>query len=70
VSCENRNPVLSGSLPSQGQVWIPAYAGMTQKETFQRAKVFPFLVKKSFRRIAFVKGLSMAKINMPMDDQV
>jgi len=28
------------------------------------------LVKKSFRYTAFVKDLSMAKINMPMDDQV
>jgi hypothetical protein len=28
------------------------------------------LVKKSFRNIAFVKDLSMAKINMPMDDQI
>jgi hypothetical protein len=43
---------------------------MTQKETFQRAKVFPFLVKKPFRHIAFVKDLSIAKVNMPMDYQV
>jgi hypothetical protein len=43
---------------------------MTQKETFQRAKVFPFLVKKSFRHIAFVKDLPMAEVNMLMDDQV
>ena len=28
------------------------------------------LVKKPFRRIAFVKDLSIAKVNMLMDDQV
>ena len=50
--------------------WIPAYAGKTQKETFQRTKVFPILVKKSFRRITFVKDLPIAEVNMPMDDQV
>jgi hypothetical protein len=29
-----------------------------------------FLVKKPLGRNVFVKDLSMAKINMPMDDQV
>ena len=28
------------------------------------------LIKKSFGRIVFVKDLSMAEVNMPMDDQV
>jgi len=28
------------------------------------------LIKKSFRRIAFVKDLSVAEVNMPMDYQV
>jgi hypothetical protein len=29
-----------------------------------------FLVKKSFRHIAFIKHMPLAKVNMPMDDQV
>jgi hypothetical protein len=36
----------------------------------ERLFVDKFLVKKSLGCTAFVKDLSMAKMNMPMDDQV
>jgi hypothetical protein len=48
----------------------PQFAIMTQSLKGGKLFVDKFLVKKPLGCTAFVKDLSMAKMNMPMDDQV